>query len=238
MQRRALFSLVLLTAASAAAADRWINPVFKPLEMDRRSFTTPILKIEKGGLMTVDGDAVIISRDNGRTWPERKIIYQGPGSDKPGPGIPSGSGQFFRTADGVLVLVYKDARVLNWDNEKGEFKEGSRADVWSIRSLDGGATWTDRHKIFEGVCGPPPVNLIQTRNGNLVVPVQYYVRLPAKRRPGYRTPTSSNAIRDCFGSSRGRAKCRSVCASPTWCGGSSSLRLPGVTTADCRIFLQ
>jgi Neuraminidase (sialidase) len=182
MQRTLICSLILLAAASAPAfaAERWINPLFKPLEMERRGFTTPILKLDNGGLITVDGNAVIISRDNGRTWPERRTIYAGPGADKPGAGIPSGSGQFFRTADGVLVLVYRDARVLNWDKDKGEAMEGSRGDVWSIRSLDGGKTWIDRHKIFEGICGHPPINLIQTRNGNLVVPVQYYVNNPGR----------------------------------------------------------
>jgi len=173
-------SAALAAVIPAVAAERWINPLFRPLEVERTGFTTPILKLEDGALMTVAGNSVVISRDNGKSWPERHTIYQGPGSDKPGPGIPSGSGQLFRAADGVLVLVYRDARVLNWDNERGEPKEGSRADVWSIRSLDGGNTWTDRHKIFEGICGHPPISLIQTRNGNLVVPVQYYVSNPGR----------------------------------------------------------
>lgn len=177
--RRAV--LVYFAAAlPALAADRWINPLFTPLEMNRRGFTTPILKLDGGALMTVDGNAVVTSRDNGKTWPERRVIYEGPGSENPGPGIPSGSGQFFRTRDGVLVLVYRDARILNWDKETGEAKEGSRSDVWSIRSLDGGKTWVDRQKIYEGICGHPPINLLQTRNGNLVVPVQYYLPNPGR----------------------------------------------------------
>jgi len=178
--RLLLASFALATVISAAGAERWINPLFRPLEIERTGFTTPILKLDGGALITVADNSVIVSRDNGRSWPERRTIYDGPGSEKPVPGIPSGSGQFFRTADGVLVLVYRDARVLNWDNERGEAKEGSRGDVWSIRSLDGGTTWIDRHKIFEGICGHPPISLIQTRSGNLVVPVQYYVPNPGR----------------------------------------------------------
>jgi hypothetical protein len=178
--RLTLAACLVSLAVSAPAADRWINPAFKTLEMERARHTAPILHLEDGGLMTVDGNALLISRDNGKSWPERRVIYDAPGADKPGPGIPSGSGQFFRTASGALVLVYRDNRVLNWDKEKGESLEGSRADVWSIRSLDGGKTWIDRHRIYEGICGHPPINLIQTRNGILVVPVQYYVSNPGR----------------------------------------------------------
>jgi hypothetical protein len=170
----------LLFTTICAAADRWIHPAFRPLAMERTRHTTPILIGEDGSLMTVDGNQLLVSRDNGRSWPRRSVIYVAPGADQPGPGIPNASGQLFRTAGGVLLLVYRDARTLKWDREKGESLDGSTGDVWSIRSVDGGKTWVDRQRIFQGICGHPPINLIQTRNGNLVVPVQYYVNNPGR----------------------------------------------------------
>lgn len=185
--------LLALAGAPLAGAERWINPLFHRLDIDKRGLTTPLLHVEGGGLMTVDGNAVVISRDGGKTWPERRPIYNGPGADKPGPGIPTGSGQFFRTSAGVLVLVWRDARVLNWDNATGEAGPGSRGDVWAIRSLDGGKTWIDRQKIFEGICGHPPMSLLETRGGNLVVPVQHY--LPKPGRNAIKTYVSADSGR-------------------------------------------
>jgi hypothetical protein len=177
---KAALGLMLGIPALWSADDLWVNPLFKPLAVDRRGFGTSLLALEGGRLMTVDGNAVIISSDDGRTWPESRTIYNGPDADKPGRGIPSSNGQLFKTAAGVLVLVWRDTGILNWDFEAGEPGPHSRGDVWSIRSLDGGQTWIDRQVVFEGTYGHPPINMIQTRSGRLIVPVQYYVRKPGR----------------------------------------------------------
>jgi len=39
-------------------------------------FASLILKLEDGGLMTVAGNSFVISRDNGKSWPERRAIYE------------------------------------------------------------------------------------------------------------------------------------------------------------------
>ena len=107
---------------------------------------------------------------------------RGEGSDlpAPGPGIPDNRGQLLATRDGVLIFVWMDVRVLNWDDESGEPGADARGDLWSIRSLDGGATWVDRQRLFQGVCGHPPINMIETFNGRIVVTNQYYLRHPGR----------------------------------------------------------
>lgn len=54
-----------------------------------------------------------------------------------------------------------------------------RCDVWSIRSPDEVRTWTDRQPIFLGFCGAV-TDIIETRAGNLVTPVQHLWRDPAR----------------------------------------------------------
>jgi len=89
-----------------------------------------------------------------------------------------------RTRDGVIVLVYMDfstqrSIVRGWDAVKAQPPEGGRRAVWTIRSLDGGKTWVDRQKIFEGYCGAL-INMIQTRSGQIVVPVQRMLLDPGR----------------------------------------------------------
>ena len=162
-----------------SSTERWIDPVCQPLLIAAgRRF----VRLPDGGLMSVAGNATIVSEDNGATWQAPRPIYLGDGDSlpPPGPGIPRNSGPLLFTRDGTLVLVWRDERVLNWDDDSGEPGVDARGDVWSIRSLDGGATWVDRQRMFRGVCGHPPINMIETGNGRIVVTNQFYLRRPGR----------------------------------------------------------
>ena len=89
----------------------------------------------------------------------------------PGPGLATRT--FLRTREGVIVLVYVDRNTFKrgWDDARGEPEDDVRADVWSVRSLDDGETWVNRHRIMEGYCGAL-INMIETQRGPIVVPVQ------------------------------------------------------------------
>ena len=159
--------------------ERWIDPICRPLSIDARK---PFVRLSDGGLMAIAGNATIVSRDDGDSWQAPRPMYRGEGPDlpSPGPGIPDNRGQLLATGDGVLVFVWMDVRVLNWDDESGEPGADAHSDLWSIRSLDGGATWVDRQRLFEGICGHPPINMIETFNGRIVVTNQYYLRHPGR----------------------------------------------------------
>src|SRR5690606_6745618 len=90
-----------------------------------------------------------------------------------------------RTADGVIVAVYLDMENFVWSSEKQSL------DVWTIRSLDNGQTWTDRQLILKGYCGAL-TTIIQTKDGRLVVPVQDFLPEPEKRRHGQYTFVSAD----------------------------------------------
>lgn len=161
------------------STDRWIDPVCHPLLID---VSRPFVRLPDGGLMAVAGNATIVSADDGSTWQTPRPIFRGDGGGlpPPGPGIPRNSGQLLSTRDGVLVLVWMDERVLNWDDDIGEPGADARSDLWAIRSLDGGATWVDRQRLFRGVCGHPPINMFETFNGRIVVTNQFYLRNPGR----------------------------------------------------------
>ncbi len=155
-----------------AEGKRWIDPRFELLSIDKSG---PFVRLNDSRLMIVEGNAVRISNDQGKSWSEARTIYAGSG-----PGIPSSARQIFKTVDGVIIVVWMDERVLNWDDATGEPGEDDHGDLWAIRSLDEGQTWVDRQRLFKGIIGHPPINIIQTKIGRIVAPVQFYMRNPGR----------------------------------------------------------
>ncbi|MEA3403170.1 MAG: sialidase family protein [Armatimonadota bacterium] len=177
--------LCLMLASGAEGQQEpevWVHPDCERLPIDRIG---PIVELGDGRLMMVQGNASITSEDDGASWSQPQPIYQG----EP-PGVPS-TGQLIRTSDGVLILVYMDAstKQWRWNDEKGG-PDVAELDVWSIRSTDDGRTWTDRQKLLDGWCGAV-MDIIETTDGEVVVPVQDLLLHPA-RHAQYTYTTSDN----------------------------------------------
>lgn len=170
-----ILSLVTTAGLAVTGEKTWIDARCKPLELPV-GMVGPFVELSDGSLLVVKGNATRVSRDDGKTWSEPHAIYTGPK-----PGIPDDSGVLLRTRDNAIVLVYMDISTLQWgwNKEAGEAVENARLDVWSIRSLDGGKTWVDRQRILEGYCGAL-IDIIETKTGYIVVPVQLLLRKPAR----------------------------------------------------------
>jgi hypothetical protein len=120
--------------------------------------------------------AVQTSADDGVTWSEPRAI---PGLEKSG--ALNNTGSLLRTREGRLVLVYMDMTDFHfgWDSDAVEPSPDARCDVWAIRSLDEGESWQDQTRLLCGYCGAIQ-NVIETRAGDLVVPVQNMVPCPGR----------------------------------------------------------
>ena len=181
-----MFRLTFIAASVVSAGLAFAGPEilapFSTLEVKKPgSACSSIVTLADGTLLTVAGNATLLSRDRGATWGEPRAIRPDLPADAPyAPGVPGGTAMLVRTRDNALVLVWRDKRIDDWDKASGEMGPNASGDVWTLRSLDGGRTWIDRQKLFTGVCGHPPINLLQLRGGQLVVPVQYYVNQPLR----------------------------------------------------------
>ena len=176
---------VVLTALVALSAhakeDPRILAPFRTSEVARAGAEcTSIVKLPDDTLLTVDGNETVRSPDLGRTWIERRPILTGPEAAKHGPGIPTGTMRLIRARAGTLVLTWRDARINDWDKDTREMGPKASGAVWTMRSFDDGRTWVERQKIFDGVCGHPPINLLELTDGSLVLPVQYYINGPLR----------------------------------------------------------
>jgi len=180
---------------------RWIHPKATELDMPV-GILGPFIGLENGGVMTLDGNATRVSRDDGVSWSAPKSVYDGPK-----PGIPGFTGNpwlesigdrmgwlLLRTHQDTLVLVYNDRStfVFGWDDDTREPVSNVRGNVWSIRSLDGGETWTDRQMIMEGYCGAL-ITMIQTSTGEIVVPVQRLIYDPGRHATSTYVSTDDGA---------------------------------------------
>lgn len=153
---------------------RWIDPRCTVLPW---SVQAHIVRLGDGRLLTLGQNKALVSSDEGRSWRELSQITNGHK-----PGIPEAGGSvLLRTRDGAIVLFYMDMSeyVFRWDSVHGEPSPDTYLDLWCIRSLDEGTTWIDRHKVMHGYCGAL-INIIETRDGHIVVPVSDLARNPGR----------------------------------------------------------
>lgn len=127
----------------------------------------PFVRLSDGAIMGVDGKDALISRDEGKTWQRQPIFTQ----DQKFTIRPERA--LLRTRNGVIILVFiNDAdNHYSWDKERNLPLPDMRLPSYSIRSLDEGKTWTDLNLFTDGWCGCLQ-DIIQTSNGNVVVPGQ------------------------------------------------------------------
>ena len=178
-----LVSLAVLTVLAPAGVGlaqegRWIEPRCTVLPFTKEGC---FVELGDGSLIAIEDEAakdkgLYTSKDDGKTWSKARKVYDGPK-----PGIPSAAGVLIKTRDGVVVWVYMDTSTIkyDWDKAKNEPRDSMRLDVWTIRSVDDGKTWVDRQKIFQGWCGAL-MDVIQTQNGRIVVPVQRLLKGPGR----------------------------------------------------------
>jgi len=144
----------------------------------------PFVRLPDERILTVDDTEVLQSRDEGNTWqrsplflPEQELRV-------------SSERAMVRTHGGTIVLVFMNMTDHEWDwDERTCLPDpASRLPVWSIRSVDEGATWVDAQMIYEKYCGDIH-DMIQTSDGTLIAPVQELLYQEGRHalRPQYST---------------------------------------------------
>lgn len=143
---------------------------------DKTHNLAPGVKLGDGSLMTVGNNETFISRDGGVTWSDPRRMCRNTVKSKPEAG-----GRLVRTRRGHLVCAYPDRSSFHWswDEKRREAADDVRYDIWVIRSEDEGRTWQDRKRVFKGYCGAL-MNMIETEDGTLVLPVTRLLRNPSR----------------------------------------------------------
>jgi len=166
-------------AVGGAAEDeaRWVHPLCQPLGITSNG---PFVELADNTLMTIDGQGMRTSTDDGKTWSKAQPVCEGIAGGPPGRQEPAAF-YVVRARSGTLVAVYLNFTTYNftWDRVINQPKDDCRLEIWAIRSLDGGKTWIDRQRVLEGY-NPNFFGFIQTRAGRLVAVVPHLVRDPGR----------------------------------------------------------
>jgi len=103
-----------------------------------------------------------ISSDGGKTWVRVGVVLQNPLPD-----VTICRPAAVRTRIGTIWVFYFG--YVRYDRIR---PENSKSDVWAVRSSDGGRTWQDHHRIWEGYAGMLN-GAIETQSGNILLPISY-----------------------------------------------------------------
>lgn len=155
-----------------------------PLGFDKMG---PFVNLPNRSVLAVEGNATITTSDEGKTWsaptplfpPDKKLEVRRERA-------------MVCTPDGVVVLVFIDNldRHWRWVPDQPEVLQKNKLNVWSVRSLNNGQTWTDLQLIQPGYCGAIR-DMIVTHDGKIIVSSQRL--LPDKARHATITHVSADA---------------------------------------------
>lgn len=162
------------SATAAAKPMEYVDSRLTPLP---QPYSRATVVLDDATLGVFETNLFQVARDDGETLWKIVPMTAAAGDE----GVPR-AGPMIRTVEGSLILIYSDptTRKLSWNRETGEPLPDQRADVWAIRSVDGGKTWRDRQEISALFHHVSPycrslIQLTQARDGTIVVPLQLRV---------------------------------------------------------------
>ena len=139
--------------------------------------TGPFVRLDNGGLLTIEKNMSCISMDEGKTWKKYSIFEDSSRFDIRIERV------LFKTSSGAIILAFandKERANWNWDPEISD-SPGATIPTYAVRSLDGGKTWQDLQKLHEEWTGANR-DIIETRDGNII-----FTSMMLRHNPGHHT---------------------------------------------------
>src|SRR5690606_9957062 len=137
----------------------------------------PVVRLDNGGLLTIERNLSLISMDEGMTWEKYSIFTDSSRFDIRVERV------LHKTRDGVIILAFaneKERANWNWDPEIAD-SPGATLPTYTVRSLDGGRTWQDLQKLHDEWTGANR-DIIETRDGNII-----FTSMMMRHNPGHHT---------------------------------------------------
>lgn len=139
--------------------------------------TGPFVRLDNGGILTIEGNKSCISMDEGKTWTYHSIFED--------------SAHFeirierslLKTSSGTIILAFannKERANWNWDTSISD-SPGATIPTYAIRSLDEGKTWQDLQKVHDEWTGANR-DMIETKEGNVI-----FTSMMMRHNPGHHT---------------------------------------------------
>jgi lysophospholipase L1-like esterase len=130
-------------------------------------YSTPTGSYSKPGTTWI---AARVTKDGGKTWSPESVIARHPDCQPAHPSV-------LTTRDGVIHVFYLGFKTWKWQGVNPTTE--TQSDMWTTRSSDNGATWSEPQVIYKGYTGASN-GAIETRDGHLIVPYSHYVKDPGR----------------------------------------------------------
>lgn len=143
-----------------AAEHAWLDPRCRPLPTDRLG---PFVHLADGGVLAIDAEATVVSRDGGRSWSAPRPLFPDGRPIKV-----SDERALLRTRGGAIIAAFMNSREEHWTwDDRRRDAPGARLPTYAMRSLDEGRTWQDVRKLHDDWTGAVS-DMIQTRDGRVI----------------------------------------------------------------------
>ena len=147
-------------AGEEKASELWLHQRCQTPPCDK---VGPFVHLGDGGILTVDSENALVSRDGGETWNATPLFVNVKACRT------NNERALLRTRQGVIVLAFYNLNemVWTWDSQLGELRPGARLPTYAIRSLDDGKTWQNLQMLHEAWTGDIR-DIIETSDGLIV----------------------------------------------------------------------
>jgi hypothetical protein len=173
-------AILALAAVSSAAnaqatAELWVHESVVKLPHDHQG---PFVKRDDGAIVAIDSKDSLVSHDLGKTWQNQPLFA--PQQQTERPITVSNERALLRTESGTIVASFMNLRQRNW-TWKNQLHDAPDAvlPAYAMRSLDGGRTWQDLHKLHDDWTGAIR-DIIQTKEGRIVIAAQKMLHNPGR----------------------------------------------------------
>ncbi|GAA5221508.1 sialidase family protein [Membranihabitans marinus] len=139
--------------------------------------TGPFVRLDNGGILTVEKNMSCISMDEGKTWEYYSIFQDSAKFDIRIERV------LLKTSSGAIILAFannKERANWNWDTSISD-SPGARIPTYTVRSLDGGKSWQDLQMLHEEWTGANR-DIIETKEGNII-----FTSMMMRHNPGHHT---------------------------------------------------
>jgi sialidase-1 len=154
--------ILFLLPLQSPSAGIWLHPRATDMPGQRMG---PFVRLGDGAILTIDGTEAFWSRDEGKTWSERRPIFDGSGRFEIRP-----ERALIRTRAGTVILAFiNEKETANWAwNASISDSPDARAPTYTVRSLNDGKTWEPPTKLHDAWTGANR-DMIETRAGKVVL---------------------------------------------------------------------